>query len=422
MPLARPSERNVMVVCAKTKTRFLRCGTRREQPARLFARGRVSQAEMAGELKVSGQSVRRWYHHWKRCGKSGVNPSGCGDRTSDKGVLRCTNTRPAYGAFSDHWPLASGAETSGNCSLPIEVRTQVMRRLPPVSAPLPRCAILKSQPLMRLRTALGAGCLGLAAWGFLLAQAPFKEYPALEYENFPIPTDWNQKTEWTRARLRYPDIYGYPFADLRMRDGRAFPGYWTMDYPRSDRHLMAGIRRLTRIETRSVEQVVSLDGTGEVYNWPTLYAVEVGHWRLPDDQAAQLREFLLRGGFLMVDDFHGTKEWNVFVDSMRKVFPDRSIVEIPNSDAIFHTVYDLEERFQVPGAQYFESGKTYEQDGYQPRWRAIYDDKGRVMVAICHNMDLGDAWEWSDDARYYEKWASLAYRIAVDYFVYDLTH
>jgi hypothetical protein len=266
------------------------------------------------------------------------------------------------------------------------------------------------------------GFLGLAAWGFLRAQAPWKEYPALEYENFEIPKDWNQKTEWTRARLRYPDIYGYPFVDLRMQNGKPFPGYWTMDYPRSDRHLMAGIRRLTRIETRSVEQVVSLDGSGEVYNWPTLYAVEVGHWRLPDDQTRQLREFLLRGGFLMVDDFHGTKEWNVFVESMRKVFPDRSIVEIPNSDAIFHTVYDLDERFQVPGAQYFESGKTYEQDGYQPRWRAIYDDRGRVMVAICHNMDLGDAWEWSDDARYYERWASLAYRIAVDYFVYDLTH
>jgi hypothetical protein len=289
-------------------------------------------------------------------------------------------------------------------------------------APLPRCAILKSLPFYASPHRPWRGFPRIGRLGLLLAQAPWKDYPALEYENFAVPTDWNQKTEWTRARLRYPDIYGYPFVDLRMRDGKPFPGYWTMDYPRSDRHLMAGIRRLTRIETRSVEQVVTLDGTGEVNNWPTLYAVEVGHWRLPDDQAAQLREFLLRGGFLMVDDFHGTKEWNIFVASMSKVFPDRPIVEIPNSDPIFHTVYDLDERFQVPGAQYFDTGKTYEQDGYQPRWRAIYDDKGRVMVAICHNMDLGDAWEWSDDARYYEKWASLAYRIAVDYFVYDLTH
>ncbi len=275
---------------------------------------------------------------------------------------------------------------------------------------------------MRLRTALGMGFLGLAAWGLLLAQKPFREYPAIEYEDFPLPKDWNEKTEWTRARLRYPDIYGYPNSTPMMRDGRLFPGYWTMDYPRSDRHLLEGIRRLTRIETRSVEQVVDLDGTNEICNWPTLYAVEVGHWMLPDEQARQLREYLLRGGFLMVDDFHGTQEWNIFTNSMRKVFPDRPIVEIANSDAIFHTVYDLQERFQVPGAQYFRSGRTYEYDGFEPRWRGIYDDKGRLMVAICHNMDLGDAWEWSDDARYSEKWASLAYRIAVNYFIYDLTH
>ncbi|MFN7996069.1 MAG: DUF4159 domain-containing protein [Bryobacteraceae bacterium] len=275
---------------------------------------------------------------------------------------------------------------------------------------------------MRLSTALGVGFLGLTAWGLLLGQRPFKEYPAIEYERFPLPPDWNQKAEWTRARLRYPDIYGYPNSPLMLRDGRMFPGYWTMDYPRSDRHLLAGIRRLTRIDARSVEQVVDLDNTGEINNWPSLYAVEVGHWLLPDNEAKQLREYLLRGGFLMVDDFHGTEEWNTFMNSMSKVFPDRPVVEISNSDAVFHTVYDLEERFQVPGAQYFRSGRTYEYDGYQARWRGIYDDKGRLMVAICHNMDLGDAWEWSDDAKYAEKWASLAYRIAVNYFIYDLTH
>jgi len=275
---------------------------------------------------------------------------------------------------------------------------------------------------MRFRIALGVIFLGLAAWGVLLAQRPFKEYPAIEYENFPIPPNANQKTEWTRARLRYPDITGYPNRLLELRDGRSFPGYWTMDYPRSDRHLLAGIRRLTRIDVRSVEQVVDLDGTDDIYNWPIVYGVEVGHWLLTDDEAKQLREFLLRGGFFMCDDFHGTEEWEIFLNSMHKVFPDRPIVDIRNDDPIFHTVYDLEQRFQVPGAQWFDTGRTYEHDGYEPRWRAIYDDKGRVMVAICHNMDLGDAWEWSDDPRYPEKWASLAYRIAVNYFVYDLTH
>jgi hypothetical protein len=280
-----------------------------------------------------------------------------------------------------------------------------------------------------IRTPLLVSFLALAAWGALLGQRPFKEYPAIEYEDFPLPPDWNQKTEWTRARLRYPDIYGYPYRRLSYR-GREFPGYWTMDYPRSDRHLLTGVRRLTRIDARSVEQVVDLDGSDDIYNWPVVYGVEVGHWRLSDEQAKQLREFLDRGGFFMCDDFHGSEmwqgvnEWQVFTASMSKVFPDRPIEDIPDNDPIFHTLYDLDERFQVPGAQYFQSGLTYEKgpSGKIPHWRCIRDEKGRIVVAICHNMDLGDAWEWSDDPKYEEKWASLAYRIAMNYFVYDLTH
>lgn len=285
---------------------------------------------------------------------------------------------------------------------------------------------------MRARTALAVGSLGLVCvLGVLRAQKPFKEYPAIEYQNFKLPSDWNQNAEWTRTRLRYPDIYGYPNRTrVGMRDGRPFPGMWTMDYPRSDRHLLAGVRRLTRIDTRSVEQVAEFDGTDEVYNWPVLYGVEVGHWLLPDDQARQMREYLLRGGFFMCDDFHGSAlfdgidEWEVFTQSMSKVFPDRPIEDIPSSDPIFHTLYDLDERFQIPGALYFETGMTYEKGptGKDPHWRCIRDDKGRIMVAICHNMDLGDAWEHSDEPRYLEKWASLAYRIAMNYFIYDLTH
>ena len=263
---------------------------------------------------------------------------------------------------------------------------------------------------MRVTLLLVLAALG--TWGILRAQKPFREYQAIEYENFPLPNDWNQKTEWTRARLRVPG----------KNRGWASSINWTMDYPRSDRHLLEGIRRLTRIDTRSVEQVVELDGSDDIFMWPSLYAVEVGHWVIPDDQAKRLREYLLRGGFLMVDDFHGSFEYQVFLDGIKKVFPDREIVDIDNSDSIFHTIFDLDQRFQVPGAQYLRSHRTYEQDGYEAHWRAIYDDKGRIMVAICHNMDLGDAWEWSDDPRYDERFAGLAYRIAVNYWIYDLTH
>ncbi len=198
---------------------------------------------------------------------------------------------------------------------------------------------------------------------------------------------------------------------------------WTIDYPRSDRHLLQGIRRLTRIDTRSVEQVVDLDGDDDVYNWPFMYAVEVGYWNLTDQQAAQMREYLLRGGFFMCDDFHGTIEWDNFIASMSKVFPDRRIVDIDNKDPIFHVIYDLDDRFSGSGgAVRLHAAPVFEYDGFQAQWRGIYDDKGRVMVAICHNMDLGDAWEIRMTPGIPKSLRRLAYRIAVNYWMYDLTH
>jgi len=176
--------------------------------------------------------------------------------------------------------------------------------------------------------------------------------------------------------------------------------------------------------------VVNLDD-GDAYDWPFLYGVEVGHWNLIDTQVRAMREYLLRGGFFMCDDFHGDDEWMIFMTTMEKVFPDRKIVDIPKDDPIFHAVYELDDKYQVPGAQYMRSRSSCEKCGTSfppgvgggaPHWRGIYDDHGRLMVAICHNMDLGDAWEWSDDPRYPEKFAGLAYRIAMNYFIYDLTH
>ena len=140
--------------------------------------------------------------------------------------------------------------------------------------------------------ALLLGC----AWGVLRAQKPFREYPAIEYGNFPLPPDYATPKEFVWARLRYPDPYGPTM-------------YWSMDYPRSDRHVAEGIRRLTRIDARSAEQVVDPEDPDDIFNWPFMYAAEAGHWELPPHIAARLRDFLERGGFLMFDDFHGEQEW-----------------------------------------------------------------------------------------------------------------
>lgn len=229
-----------------------------------------------------------------------------------------------------------------------------------------------------------------------------------------MPADAGEKTEYAFARLRYPSFRG----GSRYWSMR---GSWTTDYPKADRQFVQGVRRLSRIHTRSVEQVVDLE-SDEIYNWPWVYAVEVGHWQLTDNQAARLRDYLLRGGFLMTDDFHGTFEWDLFMSSMGKVFPDRPVVELENKEEIFHVLYDLDQRVQVPGIVNYPFQRTFEYDGVEPRWRGIFDDRGRIMVAICHNMDLGDAWEWADSPHYPEHYASLAYRIGINYIIYAMTH
>jgi hypothetical protein len=107
---------------------------------------------------------------------------------------------------------------------------------------------------------------------------------------------------------------------------------------------------------------------------------------------------------------------------LREIFPDRPIEELANEDEIFHGLYDLDQRFQVPGVQYLSTGRTFERDGVNATWRAVRDDNQRVMVAICHNMDLGDAWEWADAPEYPEQYTSLAYRVGINYIMYAMTH
>jgi hypothetical protein len=254
-------------------------------------------------------------------------------------------------------------------------------------------------------------------------QRPYRQVPGAEYDNYPLPPDYQEKTEWVFARLMYPPVGRYFGGFQFMGSWKEGASNWAMDYPRSDRHFVQAVRRLSRVHTRSVEQLVDPDER-EVFDWPWLYGVEVGHWDLTDAQAKEMREYFLRGGFFMCDDFHGNIEWEVFTAGMKKIFPDRTIVDIQDKDPIFHTVYDLDDRYQVPGIPALETGKTYEkgETGKTPHWRGIYDDHGRLMVVICHNMDLGDSWEHADNPEYPEKYSALGIRIGLNYLIYSMTH
>ena len=251
--------------------------------------------------------------------------------------------------------------------------------------------------------------------GLLAGAAAIAAPQAASGQELPLLTE-PPVAEFQFSRLIYPSGYGW---------GR---GSALVDWPDAEYHFMQGITRLTRVDGAIVSRY---DGAGgrmvnlrddALFDYPWLYAVEVGDWYLDDYEAARLREYLLRGGFLMVDDFHGSRGWYGFNQSLQKVFPDRPWIEIPESDEVMHVLYDLDKSTQIPGVRALYSGRTWEDDGYDPHWRGIYDDKGRLLVAINFNMDLGDAWEHADTPGYPEPMTAMAYRFAVNYVIYAMTH
>src|SRR5438309_6629109 len=198
------------------------------------------------------------------------------------------------------------------------------------------------------------------------------------FGNDDSPT--NVKAEFYWSRLAYSTNIASNFGGY----GHRWRSSWSRDYPKADRQFLIAMHRLTRIDGRPTEQVVTLD-SDEIFNFPWIYAVQVQMWSFTDKEAQRLREYLQKGGFLMVDDFHGTADWENFMSGMRQIFPDAAkypVEDLNDKDEIFHVLYDMDDRFQVPGEQYIRSGRTYEKDGYVAKWRGVRDDKGRLVIAI----------------------------------------
>ncbi|MGQ7843472.1 DUF4159 domain-containing protein [Granulosicoccus sp. 3-233] len=202
--------------------------------------------------------------------------------------------------------------------------------------------------------------------------------------------------------------------------GRA---WWRIDWPEAEHHFLAGVARYTAMDVAPDSVHVSLLDDA-VFEHPWLFAQQPGRWRLSDTETARLGEYLRRGGFLVVDDFHGPDDWQVFRDAMQEALPGLAIVDL-ESDVLLNIHYSLSQRTQIPGRRHLYSTA----DGIQvqmpfgpPRWRGIHDEDGRLMVAINFNMDTGDAWEHADDAAYPVAMTSYAYRVGINYLIYALTH
>lgn len=222
--------------------------------------------------------------------------------------------------------------------------------------------------------------------------------------------------EFHFLRLEYVDL-----AMARRGWGR---GWWRQDWPEADAHFIQGIRRLTRIQTGEGRHLPLTDD--RIFDYPWVYATQVGYWDLRQAEINRLREYLLRGGFLVVDDFYGPEDWAVFRESMERAFPGRPILDLEPGHPMMRVLYDIQERTQIPGLRHLRRGPggsiVVQPLPWPPTWRAIFDDKGRMMVAINFNMDVGDAWEHADMPEYPAEMTGLAYRFGINYIIYAMTH
>ena len=237
--------------------------------------------------------------------------------------------------------------------------------------------------------------------------------------------------EGSRAGPSQIQTHGIPrefyFSRVRYRGYRGYygsrGGSWATDYPRADQIFLSFIDRLLpNLDAFEREFVVDLFEP-DLRRFPFLYALEVGRMSLSPPEIEGLRSYLLAGGFLVIDDFWGTREWQNFEYEIRQVLPEYEIVDLEIDHPIFTTFYEIEEIIQVPNVgNGVYGGQTHERDGYVPVVRGIHDENGRLMVIINWNTDLGDAWEWADNPRYPLKYSTYAYEMGVNFIVYAMSH
>ncbi|MFM1895530.1 MAG: hypothetical protein RLZZ385_604 [Pseudomonadota bacterium] len=268
----------------------------------------------------------------------------------------------------------------------------------------PMVPIPKSLQLLFGRLLLAAGLL--MASGAVTAQID------------PHAPAYDQGGEFNFVRVQFDSYYGGGFGGY----GGFSEGTWAIDFPAADMNFLRGVSRLTNIRVMSDPIVLRLDDP-EIFDYPFLYMLEVGQGggvNFNPLEIENLREYLLRGGFLLIDDFWGTRQWDNFYAAFTQVFPDREIVQLAPDHEIFHCYYDIDGPQMIPALG--RTDEYGEQDVDVASNHAILDDSGRVMVLINWNSDMGDGWEHTYHPAYPTKYANAAYQLGINYLMYSLTH
>lgn len=293
----------------------------------------------------------------------------------------------------------------------------------------------------RLTTgAMILGGIAFAGWLVFAADKPMPRHFGIKDEDFPrdpreygrgqfldFPT-WEVSKElpndvFTFARLRYDSEHG----------GRSYYrrfSKWATDYPDADLNFSYRLQQLTSLQVNPLGVIVDIE-PDQLRHYPFIYMIEPGDISITDPEAQTLREYMLNGGFVMVDDFWGIEEWATFYRAFKQIWPDREFEEIPIEHEIFHIVFPLKVKPQIPSVGHALAGRsqgiTFEWDkpgSEHVHYRGVFDDKRRLMMLICWNTDLGDGWEEEGtDPWYFQEFSEkYAYPLGINVIFYALTH
>lgn len=248
--------------------------------------------------------------------------------------------------------------------------------------------------------------------------------------------------QWRRGERRSRNVDEAPSWDVHKKfprdvftfvriqyDSHGWWDKWRIDYPDGEKNFSYRLEQLSTIRVNP-EPIVRRITDPDLFDYPFIYIVEPGDLYFSEEEVTTLRRYLLSGGFLMVDDFWGESEWDNFYQQIKRVFPDREPEEIPMDHAVFDSVFPLKEKPQIPNVRLgtesqWNGGVTWERwDARTPHYKAIYDDKRRMIVIICHNTDLGDGWEREGENEYYFREFSekKAFPLGINIVFYALTH
>ncbi len=259
-----------------------------------------------------------------------------------------------------------------------------------------------ARTLIALFIVLAMSGAALAQFGFDSFRGSYRPLPNVPYDG-----------QFTFVRVRYNPAPGGFWPGRRPS--------WIHGYPLAERNLMRIMNEVSLLGAHEEINTVTLDDP-ELFKYPIAYIIEVGWWTVTDREAAGLRAYLRKGGFLFVDDFkppgwRGVPGggWEPFEDTMRRVLPDVQFLDMAPGDPVFHAF------FEISGIDHFPQAYV----AGDPVFRGIFEDndrRKRLMAIINYNTDVSQYWEWSGRGFRPFDQTNEAYKLGVNYMIYGLTH